>query len=241
MSTEKYINVGRNKTFPLPAHQPNIMPPRIILFTLLFTLLTTACTQTAEDPKSIADKYWQFLQAGNTAEAEKLVSTNSRHALAEHKNRIASINQLDNSETKTIVNTTITTINPKTSYSHTESFHTVLVLQQGQWKVDINQSQIPPPQSANEQELQHMAEELSESMQENIDSIDDAMHQGMQLLNDALRDGSKEMGDSLLHLMNELNSTMHKSIDKMKERREQEAKEKPEQNQPDPKMGEGMI
>lgn len=207
---------------------------------LSFSLI--ACTQPVEDPKSVADKYWQYLQAGDTTQAEKLVSVNSRSALAEHNNRMATINQLKNGEAVTVVSTTITTINPDTDYRHTETFNTTLVLQQGQWKVDVNRSQIPPAPGAEEEKMQQLAEQLSESMQENIESIDDAMSEGMNLLNDALREGSKEMGDSLLHLMNELNNTMHESIDKMKQRREQQLKEQQEQQmQPDPDKGEGMI
>ncbi|VAW54736.1 hypothetical protein MNBD_GAMMA05-1310 [hydrothermal vent metagenome] len=208
-------------------------------FIIMLGLFLYACKQSTEDPKLIADKYWQHLQSGNTSEAEKLISTNSKRAFANHNNRIASIAQLNNSDAKTIVSTTITTINPKTQFSYTETFNTILVLQQGKWRVDVNESQIPPALSAPEEELQQLAEELSESMQDNIESIDEAMNEGMQLLNEALRDGSKEMGDSLLHMMNELNSKMHESIDMMKERRQRQTQ--PSQNQPDPKQGEGII
>jgi len=210
---------------------------------LLFSFTLAACITSADDPKTVADKYWQYLQTGNIAEAKKLLSLNSHQALSEHSSRISPNTRLDNSEAKTLVNTTITTINPTTNYSHTETFNTVLVLQQGQWKIDIKQSQIPPPPSAQEEKIQQLTEELSESMQENIESIDDTMSEGMLMLNEALRDGSKEMGDSLLHLMNELNSTMQKSIDKMKQRREQQMQEQEQQqpSQPDPRQGEGMI
>ncbi|NOQ87746.1 MAG: hypothetical protein GQ550_02390 [Gammaproteobacteria bacterium] len=209
---------------------------------LLLSLTLLACTQPAEDPKTVADKYWQYMQTGNLSEAEKLVSTNSHDALQEQHRRMNSIAQLNNGEAMTIINTTITTINPDSNYRHTESFNTVLVLQQGKWKVDLNQSQIPPALSANEEKLQQLSEELSESMQENIESIDDAMNEGMQMLNEALHDGSKEMGDSLLHLMNELNKSMQESIDKMKQRREQQMQEQKKQSlQPDPRQGEGMI
>jgi len=209
------------------------------LIILIFSLFLMACTKPAEDPKSIADKYWQHLQSGNTTEAEKLISTNSKRAFTDHNNRVASIAQLNNSDAKTIISTTITTINPETQLSYTETFNTVLVLQQGKWRVDVNESQIPPALSAPEEELQQLAEELSESMQDNIESIDEAMNEGMQLLNEALRDGSKEMGDSLLHMMNELNGRMHESIDKMKERRQRQSPQP--QNQPEPNEGEGMI
>lgn len=230
----------------------NIMNyPRLLLI-LITSLTITACTQPADDPKSVADKYWNLLQTGQAIEAEKLVSISSRRMAPEHSRRITQNTQLTNSEARTVVSTTITTINPNSHYSHTETFNTVLVLQQGQWKIDAAQSQIPVAPSAKEEELQQLTEDLTESMQENIDSIDEAMGEGMQLLNDTLREGSKEMGDSLLHLMNELNTSMEKSINKMKQRREQQLQQQqtPQQpqgphtepqTQPDTSQGEGII
>ena len=209
---------------------------------LLLSLSLIACTQAVDDPKVIADKYWQYLLAGNLSEAEKLISTDSRQAFSAHSDRMTSISQLNNGETKTIVSTSITTVNPNTNFSHTQTFNTVLVLQQGQWKIDASQSTLPAPLSASEEELQQLTEKLSDSMQENIESIDEAMTQGMQLLNEALHEGSEEMSDSMLNLMNELNSSMQESIDKMKQRRRQQEQPVPEQEtQPDPRQGEGMI
>ncbi len=185
------------------------------------------------------------MQTGNIKEAEKLVTINSRRMLQDHSKRMDSITQLNNGEATTIVSTTITTIDPTNNYHHTETFNTILVLQQGQWKVDLNNSQIPPTPSTKKEEMEKLADELSESMQENIESIDETMNQGMQMLNEALQEGSKEMGDSLLHLMNELNNSMQESINKMKKRRVQQMQEqekKPQQpSQPDPRKGEGMI
>jgi mevalonate kinase len=175
---------------------------------------------------------------------------NSRQALPAQAERMAAITQLDNSKARTIVSTTITRTNPDTNYRQTETFDTVLVLQQGEWKVDLNNTHIPPSPSEREEELQQLKQELSESMQENIESMDDAMSEGMQILNEALQEGSKEMGDSLLHMMNELNKTMQESIEKMKERRQQQMQmqqqldeqTKPQQApQPDPELGEGLL
>lgn len=209
---------------------------------ILFGLVITACTQPANDPKLIADQYWQHLQSGNLDEAKKLVSAESQPAFTKHSDRINSISQLNNGETKTIVSTTITTINPDSKYSYTQTFNTVLVLQDGQWKVDAEQSTLPPRLTENEEELHQLSEKLSDSMQENIESIDEAMEQGMQMLNEALHEGSKEMSDSMLNLMNRLNSTMQESIDKMKQRRQQQ-EQIPQQTtpEPDPEQGEGMI
>lgn len=212
-----------------------------LFFILLSSFILAACIPLADDPKTVADKYWQYLQTGNTTEAEKLLSLNSSQAFSEHVSRINSDTQIDNTEARALVNTSITTIDPATNHSRTESFNTVLVLQQGQWKIDSNQTQIPPAPSAPEKEIQQLSEELSESMQKNVESIDNAMNEGMQMLNEALRDGSKEMGDSLLHLMNELNNTMQESVDRMKKRREQEQQVQPLESQPDPDKGEGMI
>ncbi len=214
------------------------------LITLFLSLSLVACMQSADDPKTIADQYWQYLLAGNVSEAEKLVSTDSRQAFSAHSDRMASIAQLDNGETKTIVSTTITTINPDSNFSHTQTFNTVLVLQQGHWKIDASQSALPPPLSTSEEQLQQFTENLSGSMQENIESIDEAMKQGMQMLNEALHEGSKEMSDSMLNMMNELNNSMQESIDKMKQRRQQQMQNQPvpeQKNKPDPRQGEGMI
>jgi len=229
------------------------------ILTLLLSFTLFACNQPAEDPKTIADKYWQYVQSGNINEAEKLVSKNSRHILQQQNNRINEKAQINNGDATTIVSTTITTIDPSNSTAgsnnrHTETFNTVLILQQGKWKIDASQSQLPPAPDEKEKQIEQLSNELSESMQKNIDSMDDAVNQGMQLLNEALQDGSKEMGKSLLQLMDELNVTMQQSIDKMKQRREQQLRDKqpdkqqekqqqtnPKKLQPDPRLGEGMI
>ncbi len=223
--------------------------PAFLFLLLSFTL--SACTPAAEDPKAVADKYWQLIQHGNINEAEKLVLENNSAALQAHRNRLEKNTKIDTNKATTIVTTTITTIDPDSNYHHSETFNTVLILQQGQWKVDVTQSQIPPAPGEKEKQLKQLADELSQSMQKNVESMDDAMNQGMQMLNETLKDGSKEMGDSLLHLMNELNTTMQQSIDKMKQRREQQLREKqqqekqtpgqPQQTQPDLRQGEGVI
>jgi hypothetical protein len=206
-----------------------------------------ACTQPAEEPEAVAHKYWQLLQSGNTQEAEKLISANSQQAFKEHSARILSNSQFDTGEARTIVSTTITTVNPENNIQQSETFDTVLVLQNGQWKIDANQSPIPPEPVSKKEEIEKLKNELSESLHENIKSIDEAMNQGLEMLNEAMHEGSKEMGQSLLNMMNELNTSMKKSIDKMKQRRQQPPENSPQQEPdnnlptPDPDKGEGMI
>lgn len=200
-----------------------------IPLSILFSFILFACSQPASDPKTVADKYWQNLQVGNTVEAEKHVSLNSRFTFSDTKGSSETITQVSTSGAETTVSTTVTTLGPDNK-ARTQSFDTMLVLENGQWKVDVDRSQIPPLP---------LTDELTESMQENIESIDETMTEGMQMLNDALREGSKEMGDSLMNLLNELNSSMRESIDKLKQRRQQEESE--QQHQSAPGSSEGVI
>jgi len=209
------------------------------LITTLLSLTLFACAQDAEDPKTVADKYWHYMQTGNTLEAEKLVSTSSRRAFLDKKDQLAPIETLNNDDTIATVKTTITTLDANDNVQHTQTFDTILVLQQGQWKIDADRTKVPLSPSAREAEMKKLSEDLSESMQENIESIDEAMNQGMQMLNEVLQESSKEMGDTLLQLMNELNSSMKESIENMKQRRQEQQQQ--ELLQPDPEKGEGKI
>ena len=205
-----------------------------------FTLL--ACSLQPEDPKTVADRYWQYLQNGNTVEAERLVSINSRYTFSENNELSPSITQLSSGEAITTVRTTVTTVEPESKETYTQSFDTVLVLEQGHWKVDVNRTQLPLTPAEKEEQLEKLTRELSDSVQQNIETLDEAMSEGMDLLNEAFQDSSREMSDSLLRLMNDLNSSMRDSIDRMKQRRQQELEEEQKQQlQKSPGSGEGMI
>jgi hypothetical protein len=217
----------------------------LTLLTLTLAILsgTTACNQPAEDPKTVAERYWSYLQNGNIKEAQKLVSSSSDQSLTSHTDRVTPNTQINTGESITTVSTTITTTNPATNFTYSETFNTTLIFEQGQWKVDLPQSSIPPAPTAREEQIQHMADELSDSMQENIESIDEALDQGLLLFNETMEEGSKEMSGSLLKLLNELNRSMKDSIEAMKQRRKEQQKQEQHQQtpKPDPSKGEGMI
>lgn len=212
---------------------------------LLFIFIT-ACTPATEAPETIANQYWQLLLDGNTQQAEKLLTANSKLMVNTHSSRIQDNTIISNDPAQTIVSTTITSIDADNN-AHSETFNTVLVLENNNWKIDINQSPIPAKPVSQKEEMEKLADKLSESMQENIETIDKAMDQGMELLNEALEEGSKEMSQSLLQLMNELNTSMNKSIENMKKRRQQQLQQDPpaapdnSPATPDPRKGEGMI
>lgn len=200
------------------------------LFMSLSCLALFACSQSVQDPKSVADRYWQNLQVGNTVEAEKMVSLNSRYTFSDIKDSMPAITQVTNGDAETIVKTTVISIGPD-NQTQTQSFNTVLVLEQGEWKVDVNRSQMPP--FADPQE--------NSGASDSLESIDRALTDSMQKLNDALKEGSKEMGESLKNLMDELNNSMQESIDRLKQRREQSKPEDLQDNQTPPANREGVI
>lgn len=196
----------------------------------------TACMEKIDTPKQVAEKYWNALKTGDLSTAKNLVSKGTQQNLESYLALQPDKKTTIEKVTLGTEQTTITTvIYPKDkSYGNRYIIETVLVLEDGQWKVDASHTQPPGSITTNKEELEALAKQLSESMQENIDTMDDAITEGMQMLNETLRDGSKEMGASLLKLMNELNSSMQESIDKMKKRRKD--------SQPiEEDTGEGMI
>jgi len=214
------------------------MKKLLIISSVLF--LTSACVDKTDSPKQVAEKYWDALSNGDSAAARKLVSESTQQNLDAYlaltTNQKVSLDKIYLGDAQTTVSTTIYPNNSKPEIQH--ELETVLIIENGQWKIDAARTQVPVAFSENEEELEKLAEKLSDSMKKNIDTMDDAVTEGLQMLDETLEDGSKEMGHSLLKLMNDLNSSMQKSIDKMKQHREQQKQQKA---QPDPDLGEGMI
>jgi len=210
------------------------MPARLtrnILF-LAISLTTAACAQVAQNPESVASRYWTSLQAGNTDAARQLVSSQSHADFDNNIRHMTPVGQFKLSDTHATVTTVL---NPGTNATQNQTFDTVLVLENGQWRIDASRTQIPVAAS---QQKNKLAKDLSSSMQKNMDEMDKAMHDGIKLLNDALHDGSREMGDSLLKGMKQLNESMQRSIEQLKHHRQQK-KQVPAG--PDPRKGEGAI
>jgi hypothetical protein len=204
-----------------------------LLVTLVPLLTLTACLQQAEDPREVADQYWQALKNGDTETARSLVSSNSQRAFdnyiaapAEERTDIGEIN-LGTEQT-----TVITIIYPEAGAPDDfETFDTVMVIEDGEWKVDAERTIIPRP-APSDRELEELKDQLSESMEKNLESVEEAMNEGLKLLDEALREGSKDMGETMLKGMEEMNRALRESIEEMQKRREQE-QEKSE--------GEGLI
>ena len=189
----------------------------------------------ADEPRDVAGRYWQALKNGDNTTARSLVSTDSQEAFdayiakpADEKTAIGEVN-LGTEQT-----TIITIVYPEGgSPDKFDTFDTVLILEDGQWKIDAERTIVPRP-APSDRELDELADQLSDSMQENIDSMEEAMEQGLKMLDEALREGSRDMGESMLKGMEEMNRALRESIEEMQRRRQQQDQEKE-------KEGEGLI
>lgn len=215
-----------------------------LLAVSLLAATLAGCIQPSQSPKQVADKYWQLMQEGNIIEAEKLVSRGSFEHFSHHVKRIDDVSQLSNSNSVTYVTTTITTVDPNSNYAYTQQFNTVMVQEDGKWKIDAAQTSFPEQMSNSRQEMEQLSEEINESVQRNMESIDEAMAESMEMLNEVMEEGSREMGQSLIDMMNKLNESMQESIERLKQEREQQRQYEeyhPDKPAPDEKKGEGVI
>ena len=197
-----------------------------ITFLSLFAL--SACQQTST-PKQVAKQYWQALQSGDIASARKLTTMSSQGELDNYlslaDDEKPALNSIKLGKTKTSITTSIT---------DQPNFETILVLEAGKWKIDASRSHPPIPIKTDKPEN---SDQLSEAIQENLESMDKALEQGTDMLNEFMHEGSKEMSDSLLKGMNNMNEALKKALEKMKQRREQQPPQQPDNDND----GEGLI
>lgn len=205
------------------------------IFILLTCLSLSACQQSTESPKLIAEKYWQSLKTGDFSTAKKLVSTTTQANLDEY---LALADEekspLTNIEFGSELATVTTLISDNPNAIETNSFETILVMENGQWKIDASRTQVPAPKKP----VEPTQKPLSDSLQENLNTMDDALEEGADILNKFMHEGSKEMSDSLLKGMNKMNEALKEAVEKMKQRREQQETPESDTNY---KTEEGLI
>jgi hypothetical protein len=192
------------------------------LLIALLSLSATACMHQADDPREVASNYWQALKNGDGETARSLVSTDSRQAFDDYMalptDRKTAIGSVSLGTEKTTI---ITLVYPEgNAPDDFDTFDTVLVMEDGKWRIDAERTIIPRP-APSDRELDELADQLSESMQENIDTLEEAMNEGMKLLDEALREGSRDMSESMLKGMEEMNRALRESIEEMQKQRDE--------------------
>lgn len=213
---------------------------------LLACVCLTACQKNTETPKLVAQKYWQSLKNGDYASAKSLVSTNTQTdlqtylALPDEDKRPLSNIELGAQQATVITLITDRPATIDTNKNHTAddehsiNFETVLVLENGQWKIDASRTKVPAPKKITNasNDIQ-----LPDSLLKTLGSMDNALEEGADMLKEFMREGSKEMSDSLLKGMNKMNQSLRDAIDDIEKRRELQEEPEPFRN----KNGEGLI
>jgi hypothetical protein len=181
----------------------------------------------ADDPRKVAEQYWQSLKNGDTVIARTMVSKSSQQAyddyLALPPDERITIGEITLGDEQTSITTVL--YPDSANREDNTAFETVLVMEDGQWKIDASKTYMPRP-TPSDRELDELANELTESMQGNIDSIEEAMNEGLKMMDEALREGSRDLGESMLKGMEEMNRALQESINNLQQRREQQEQEK---------------
>ena len=211
---------------------------------ILSCLSLAACLENANTPKQVSEQYWQAIKNGDITAAKKLVTKGSQPDMDNYfalssEDKI-SLDEILLSDEHARVKTTV--ISKTTNLDQTEqeksrtAFDTILVLEDGHWKIDTSRSQLP----SLEKTADVSSDQLSEAFQENLDTMDEALGEGAEILNKFMQEGSKEMSETLLKGMNKMNESLREAVEKMKQRREQQKQEQPA-NEPESQNGEGLL
>ena len=211
---------------------------------ILSCLCLAACLENANTPKQVSEQYWQAIKNGDIAAATKLVSKASQPDLDNYfalssEDKI-SLDEILLSDEHASVKTTV--ISKTTDLDQTEqeksrtAFDTILVLEDGHWKIDTSRSQFP----SLEKTADVISDQLSDALQENLDTMDEVLGEGAEMLNEFMQEGSKEMSETLLKGMGKMNEALRDAVDNMKQRREQYKQDQPA-IEPEPQYGEGLL
>lgn len=216
-------------------------------FTVLLAVIgLSACQPASETPSQVTKNYWQALKNNNLVAASKLVSKDSQIDLG-HYFKLPNEEKIPLDEIYLgAERATVTTIiRPEPTATGTAplgsqgdlpeiTFETVLILEEGQWKVDASRTQAPA--------LQKPAE-LSPDTSSDPDTapLNEALQESAEMLNQFMREGSKEMSETFLEGMNKMNEALREAIDKMKQRREQQEPAQPPADENDNANGAGVI
>ena len=202
-------------------------------------LLSLSGCLEAQNPKAIAEQYWQAMVDGDTEAARQFVSQDSQQAFEQTVQRLNNGMQVKQVALDDLNTSVVTTLNPNADKPYLDRpFQTVLVLEQGKWKIDMQRTRIPPAPGELEKQLGELTQKLDQSLQHSSREIEQVFGESMKLLDDLLSQGSQQMSRSLLEGMEKFREAMRESVEAMKQRREQR---QPQTPPTDADSGEGVI
>ncbi|MDT8451222.1 MAG: hypothetical protein RQ936_00585 [Gammaproteobacteria bacterium] len=215
--------------------------------TLLAVISLSACQPNSETPSQVTKNYWQALKNNDLVAASKLVTKDSQSDLSHyfklpHEEKIPLDEIYLGAERATVTtiirseSTTIDTAPPGSLAVLPEiTFETILILEDGQWKVDVTRTQTPVLQKPDELSPDTPSSDLDTA------PLNEALQESAEMLNQFMREGSREMSETFLEGMNKMNEALREAIDKMKQRREQQEPAQPPTNENNDAENEGVI
>jgi hypothetical protein len=165
-----------------------------ITYLLTATLCAAACGA-ADGPDVVAEAFWRASKEGDAELAKTYMAEGGSASINDDRNG-SSIGDYSLGETaidgqRATVETTITSSGEQEMVI---DFTTVLVQQDGSWKVDLDQTTDAMMQSLLGTTMSGMAEQMGEAMGEAMKGMAEGMAEGLQSMGDALEDSLKTAG-----------------------------------------------
>jgi hypothetical protein len=164
---------------------------RVHLTYLTAVLFITGCAG-GDDPRAIADAFWTASKEGDVERAKTYVAEGSTAKIQNPDESGSSVGEFTLGESaidgdRATVETTVTSAGTQEMEL---SFQTVLVRQEGAWKVDLDQTTGEMMKSLFGGSMGDFAEKMGQAMGE-------ALGEGMKAMGEGMAQGLKAAADSL--------------------------------------------
>ncbi|MCW8932777.1 MAG: hypothetical protein OQL19_21380 [Gammaproteobacteria bacterium] len=167
-----------------------------ILFILMSLLLIQACTQKIPNtPLTVAQAFWSATLDGDTEQAKKLLTPQSRQnfkVILRNQKDFIELGEQSITTTKAEILTQLTRHEGNKQVK--TAMRTILLNQNGQWLVDFDKTR----DSMLGSELQSVIDQLSNTMRETIDK-------GVKVMGESVKDELQQMEQSLQETLQDLN------------------------------------
>lgn len=164
---------------------------RVHLTYLTAVLFVTGCAG-GDDPRAVADAFWTASKDGDVELAKTYIAEGGNASIQDPNESGSSVGDFSLGESAIDGDraTVETTVSSAGAQEMELSFQTVLVRQQGDWKVDLDQTTGEMMKSLFGGSMGDFAEKMGEAMGE-------ALGEGMKAMSEGLAEGLKAAADSM--------------------------------------------